>query len=216
MASVSNSANRGALIVFEGCDRCGKSTQSSLLVEYLKEKNISVKHLAFPDRTSHSGMLINSYLTNKQDLPDEIIHLLFTINRWEMQDEMKKLLLSGTSLVVDRYSYSGVAYTTSKGLSLDWCKAPEKGLIRPDRVFYLRTDIDTLSSRGQFGLERYEQKHFQRKVAVMFDELHKSEGIYWKQIDAGLDVETVHKSLQEDTLNVIDAVRHTGIPLLWQ
>ena len=39
-------------------------------------------------------------------------------------------LQSGVTLVVDRYSYSGVAFTAAKkmeGLDLEWCKAPERG-----------------------------------------------------------------------------------------
>lgn len=41
------------------------------------------------------------------------------------------------------------------GLDYDWCMAPEKGLIQPDAVFYLKTSINILLSRGKFGEERY-------------------------------------------------------------
>ena len=39
---------RGALIVFEGIDRCGKSTQVALLERYLKENNVPVRVFRFP------------------------------------------------------------------------------------------------------------------------------------------------------------------------
>lgn len=69
----------------------------------------------FPDRTTKVGDLINAFLTNKQDFSDETIHLLFTLNRWESKQKMEALLMSGTTLIVDRYSYSGVAYSAAKG-----------------------------------------------------------------------------------------------------
>lgn len=43
-------------------------------------------------------------------------------------DAIKQHLLSGCHLIVDRYSYSGVAFSSSKGLDLQWCFQPEKGL----------------------------------------------------------------------------------------
>jgi thymidylate kinase len=35
---------------------------------------------------------------------------------------MESKLLSGTTLVVDRYSYSGVAFSAAKGIDIEWCK----------------------------------------------------------------------------------------------
>ena len=46
------SDRRGALIVFEGCDRSGKTTQCNLLLKSLKEKGHSVQLLKFPGKLS--------------------------------------------------------------------------------------------------------------------------------------------------------------------
>lgn len=126
----------------------------TISVEHLKSRGIPVKHMAFPARESNIGKVINAYLTNKEEVTDQGIHLLFSANRWEFKNEMKKLLESGTTLVVDRFCYSGVAYSVAKGLDFNWCWSPEKGLIRPDAVFYLKTSVDVLSERGDFGEER--------------------------------------------------------------
>lgn len=74
------------------------------------------EYINFPDRSTKSGHLINEFLTNKQDFSSETIHLLFTINRWEAKSKMESLLNAGTTLIVDRYSYSGVAYSAAKGI----------------------------------------------------------------------------------------------------
>ena len=71
-------------------------------------------------------------------------------------------------MVVDRYAYSGVAYSAAKGIpgmELDWCKAPDKGLPAPDKVFYLQLDHATAAARGGYGEERYEKQAFQEKVS---------------------------------------------------
>lgn len=69
----------------------------------------------FPNRSTEIGKTINSYLKNSKELNDQVIHLLFSANRWEYLKEMEDLLKAGTSLIVDRYSYSGVAYSVAKG-----------------------------------------------------------------------------------------------------
>lgn len=139
------SLKRGAFIVFEGCDRAGKTTQCLKLCDMLNQKGIKTKYMNFPDRSTDSGKLIDSYLRCKENFNDETIHLLFTLNRWEVKNKMENLLKSGTNLIVDRYSYSGVAFSAAKGLDFEWCKAPEKGLLKPDLVVYLTLTVISLS-----------------------------------------------------------------------
>lgn len=48
LGSKMSALSRGAMIVFEGCDRCGKSTQSLKLVEYLQSLGRRVQLFRFP------------------------------------------------------------------------------------------------------------------------------------------------------------------------
>lgn len=76
-------------------------------------------------------------------------------------------LLSGTSLVVDRYAYSGVAYSAAKGLpglDVPWCRGPDAGLPAPDLVVFLDISRDDAAARAGYGKERYEVAEFQDKV----------------------------------------------------
>lgn len=75
--------SRGALIVLEGLDRSGKSSQSSRLLSYLEGLGHSAELWRFPDRNTSVGQMISSYLSNKSQLDDQTIHLLFSANRWE-------------------------------------------------------------------------------------------------------------------------------------
>lgn len=204
---------RGALIVFEGCDHSGKTTQCKRLVELLEQKRIPVQQFRFPDRTTAIGQMINSYLSNKQDIEDHAVHLLFSANRWELVPKMKVLLEAGTTLIVDRYAYSGVSFTAAKeGFSIDWCKQPDCGLPRPDLVLYLNLRPDAAAKRGNFGNERYEQTDFQAKVMKNFHLLKES---YWKEIDADKTEVDLAAELGEIVLNCIPTVRERPIEKLW-
>ncbi|KAG6706757.1 hypothetical protein I3842_07G237100 [Carya illinoinensis] len=81
--SESNSESRGALIVLEGLDRSGKTSQSSNLLKYLEGLGHSAELWRFPDRSTDVGQMISSYLTNKSQLDDHTVHILFSANRWE-------------------------------------------------------------------------------------------------------------------------------------
>ncbi|KAI0217690.1 Thymidylate kinase, partial [Lamellibrachia satsuma] len=124
------------------------------------------------DRETAIGNIINQYLKKKYKLEDHAIHLLFTANTWESVPKMKELLQNGTTLVVDRYAYSGVAYSAAKqGIDMSWCRQTEIGLPKPDAVMFLQLSPEAASKRDGFGEERYEQKEFQDKVAQNYNKL---------------------------------------------
>ena len=104
-------------------------------MKFLSAQNVPVKKMNFPRRETTIGGLINSYLQSQSELSDEAIHLLFAANRWEVRKEILETLKSGTTVVCDRYAFSGVAYTAAKEVkTIDWCKAPDRGLPSPDKV----------------------------------------------------------------------------------
>jgi dTMP kinase len=200
---------RGAFIVFEGIDRSGKSTQVLKLVQSLLFNNLKAIAKRFPDRTTKTGEVINSYLESKVDLEDHVIHLFFSANRWEAQSEFVSLLETGTSLVVDRYSFSGVAYSSVKeGMDFEWCYAPEKGLLEPDLVIFLDLFPEDAKNRGDYGNERYEKEEFQKKVRGVYEKLKEP---YWVTIDASRDIETIQKEIEKIAIDIIKKVANKPI-----
>jgi len=154
---------RGLFVVFEGLDRSGKTTQTAKLQAKLAgDKPESCEKLNFPNRQSESGKLLDMYLKNKQGdgMGDEAVHLLFAMNRWEMKKVILGKLNQGINIVCDRYAYSGVAYSAAKGLDFDWCLGADRGLIRPDLVFYIDIGAQKLAQRSGFGEERFEKVEF--------------------------------------------------------
>ncbi|KAL3232119.1 Thymidylate kinase [Nakaseomyces bracarensis] len=165
---------RGKLILVEGLDRTGKTTQVNALARRLHTEGIPVHATKFPNRESEIGQLINRYLTDKSfTLPDQAVHLLFSANRWEYIKELKQKLNQGCYVVLDRYVFSGIAYSAAKGvqgMDLNWCMQSDKGLLKPDLTLFL-TNEDSLANRDGFGEERYESNEFQLKVKAKFSEV---------------------------------------------
>ena len=125
---------------------------------------------------------------------------------------MKEKLDSGITLIVDRYAYSGVAFTAAKGLDMDWCKSCDRGLPQPDAVFYLDIDVDDASVRGDFGGERYEVTDFQKKVQKLFRSLEDES---WSTVDARRSIEDIHSDLCGSVLEVMEKCKNKSVDKLW-
>ncbi|XP_036970167.1 thymidylate kinase [Acanthopagrus latus] len=208
---------RGALIVLEGVDKAGKTTQCKKLVQALQQSGRPAEMMRFPDRTTTIGQLISAYLENKSDLEDHTVHLLFSANRWELVPLMKRKLEQGISLVVDRYAFSGAAFTSAKpGFCLDWCKNPDVGLPKPDLVMFLQLSPAEAALRGQFGEERYETSVFQRAVQQKFEQLMKDPSVNWQVIDAAQSVDDVHKDITNHSLNAVNKALNLPLGQLWK
>lgn len=207
--------SRGALIVLEGLDRSGKSTQCAKLVEVLRARlgcTDAVEHWRFPDRSTAVGQEIAAYLATEKELDDREIHRLFSRNRWEKRDKMLELMRRGTTLIVDRYAYSGAAYSAAKGLDLQECKVVDAGLPAPDLVIFLKVNPEAAAARGGYGGERYEKMDFQRKVAEQFERLEDSS---WRVIDASLNEADVHEKVSSLVWEVVEGCRNTSKATPW-
>lgn len=188
--------------MLEGLDRSGKTTQCRLLAERLRNDGLAVAEMKFPDRTTEIGKMINAYLTNSNTtLNDQAIHLLFSANRWELASQLERLVQEGNIVIVDRYSYSGAAFSSAKGLDLKWCQAPDDGLLEPDKVIFLDVDEDTAAKRGGYGDEIYETQSMQRRVREQF-QLLRQPG--WSWIKANGSVDQAHTEIYDVVVDILN------------
>ena len=118
------------------------------------------------------------------------------------------LLDSGTTVLADRYAFSGVAFSASKvtssALSYEWCRNPEIGLPAPDLTMFLDIAPEKARERGGYGEERYEKEEVQRRVRGVFERIGRemlaggagetagSERTRWVKVDAGEQKDAVH------------------------
>lgn len=127
---------------------------------------------------------------------------------------MKADISKGISVIVDRYSYSGVVYSAAKGnpnLSLEWAWQPEVGLPRPDICLFLGISPEAAAKRGGFGEERYETTAMQKRVRHLFQSLlampHNDEICV---IDAGRSIDEVAQDILEPVLECMKNLDSIG------
>jgi thymidylate kinase len=84
---------------------------------------------------------------------------------------LKERLQAGTTVICDRYAYSGVAFSAAKpGLDLEWCKECDQGLPAPDMVIFLDVPIEKAAEvrargRGALGLSGLTVHERSRRMA---------------------------------------------------
>lgn len=128
-------------------------------------------------------------------------------------------MAAGTTIIADRYAFSGIAFSAAKGLDYDWCRAPDVGLPAPDLVLFLDLDLATAASRGGYGTERYEKPEFQEIVRSLFTDKVGSDatqhGIKWHTVDARKPFDEVSKDILSTTLNCIHSEKKETVPSLF-
>lgn len=168
----------GLFIVLEGIDRSGKTTISNSIFSHLISKGVPsdlIFQLSFPNRTTPTGKLLDSYLKNETELKPEVSHLLFSANRWEMSDLIRKLKNEGKIIICDRYFYSGIVYSMARGVKYDWAKKSDQGIPVPDYCFFIDVKPEVVSLRKNFGDERFEEVNVLEKIYQFYLEVLKDE-----------------------------------------
>ncbi len=194
---------RRRLIVFEGVDGSGKSTQARLLAERL-----GAHLVCFPDRTTATGQLINAVLkgavvvgeqaADGRDGTDERPRIspldlwkTFTANRLEKKDEILEALKT-RPVVCDRYCFSGLAYTRAAyGIDVtlaDAYRADLLGVLPSPVVFWchkVKPPVDT---------EIYDAEDMSRAIEREFAALFAAHPCFEvpNEVSAG-GIEAVHQ-----------------------
>jgi len=109
---------RGKLIVFEGADGTGKTTQARLFFKYLQKKKIPVSLTSFPRYDKEWGKLVRNYLDgefgNLNKVDPRLASVLYAGDRLCAKDEIEKWLAKGKVVVCDRYAASNIAHQAAK------------------------------------------------------------------------------------------------------
>ena len=144
------------LIVLEGLDGAGKSTQVSLLKEYLLQRCGSLEYIHFPRYDAPVyGDLISRFLRGDFGANDQVhpqlVALLFAEDRHGAAPRMRAALEAGKTVLLDRYVYSNIAYQCVKLPAgeqrqqlRDWIFNTEYGIFdlpKPDLNLFLDVPI---------------------------------------------------------------------------
>lgn len=205
----------GKLIVFEGLDGVGKSTQVRKLVHRFREvkrRSEDYRVLEFPCFTSPSAQGIKRLLVEQQiELPTRILHeLALSARVLDYQEVIKPTLESGGDVVADRHLWSaGVYQGVSEEDVLRYSDHDIAG--RPDLTIYIHLPMDEikrrLEQRGRIeAIEEGMLSHFeimqQRYNHLM--NLYQNEGFHVAVIDGNQEPDVI----SDEILRVVKSVFH--------
>ena len=192
---------KGKIIVLEGIDKAGKSTQSKLLMDYLKLSGKICTLITFPDYTTSIGAEIKAFLEGKRDYPIELKHILLSANRWEKKKEIESMVDSGTIVIINRYYQSNLVYGTSNGLNLRWLLSLEKGLPTADVVIVLDVTPRITLKRS------LEPDEFEKDVSLLqnvYKNYHKlAKPFRWKILNAEKSRDQIHDEVKKTVERII-------------
>lgn len=146
----------GKLIVIEGLDGSGKSTQLDLLYENLKKKGIDCKSVSFPDYDNPSSTLVKMYLAgNFGKKPGDVnafaASVFYTVDRYaSYKANWGEYYNNGGTIVSGRYTTSNAVHQASKLPESEWenflswlydFEYNKIGIPKPDKVIFLDMPI---------------------------------------------------------------------------
>ncbi|KST66171.1 dTMP kinase [Mastigocoleus testarum] len=200
---------QGKLIVFEGVEGCGKSTQMQICCEWLQSLGIPVLVTREPGGTVLGADIRRLLLEKAEDKPitSTTELLLYAADRSQhVEQELKPNLAARKIILCDRYTYSTVAYQ-GYGRALDMnlinqLNAIATGGLEPDLGLWLDLDVEVgfARKRGSGDIaDRIEQEKidFHRRVQLGYSKLAASKpGIIFR-VDGSLTREAVTQQIQE-------------------
>ncbi len=153
-------ANRytGKLIIVEGIDGSGKSTQLSLLSQWLRSDGVAV---AFSEWNSSPLVRETTRRGKKKAMFTPATFSL--IHATDFADRMERyilpLLKAGAVVCADRYAYTAFARDVVRGVSRRWVRNLYRFAIRPNLAFYFRVPLEVALGRilgGRNAIKYYE------------------------------------------------------------
>lgn len=190
---MSEQKQRGRLIVFEGTDGTGKTTQRDLLGQYLLNEGHRVIITKEPTNGPF-GMQIRDLYRNRANYSrEQELELFLADRRQHVTDVLLPGLQAGMIILCDRYYFSTAAYQGALGFDPEAIIALNAFAPPPDLVLLLKANLDMSLQRISIGRgdipNNFEQKLFLEKVAEIFSTIKRP---YIFEIDASGTVEQVH------------------------
>jgi dTMP kinase len=211
----------GRLIVIEGTDGVGRTTQINLLKPWLEQQGRAVLETGMT-RSSLAGKGIKQ-AKEGHTLGRVTLSLFYATDFADrLENEIVPALRAGFVVLTDRYIYSLIARAMVRDVDAAWIRNAYSFALKPDVVFYLRIGVDDLIPRVVFsrGFDYWESgmdlhpsedmyesfRKYQTDLLKQFDVL--AEEYKFEVIDASADVRTVFEQLRDGVSRVL-----TGEPL---
>src|SRR3984885_5522745 len=205
----------GRLIVVEGIDGSGKSTQISLLSQWLRRRGYAV---TFSEWNSSPLVRETTRRGKKKEMftptSFSLIHATDFADR--LEHYIVPLLKAGAVVCADRYAYTAFARDVARGVGRRWVRNLYRFAIHPSLAFYFRVPLDVALGRilgGRDALKYYEAgmdlglardidesfRIFQGRILDEYDAMAEEVGFHI--IDATQSIEAQQMRMREIVMN---------------
>jgi dTMP kinase len=208
----------GKLIVIEGTDGAGRTTQIDLLKSWLEELGHAVLDTGMTRSTlAGNGIRRAKEGNNLGRVTQSLFYATDFVDR--LENEIVPALRAGFIVLTDRYVYSLMARAIVRGMDPQWIRSIFSVALKPDAVFYLRLGIEQLVSRVVFtrgfdywesGMDLYPGHdmydsfcNYQAALLAEFDRL--SEEFKFETVDASADAQRVFLQLKLKILGLLES-----------
>jgi len=211
---------KGKLLVIEGADGVGRSTQIELLKQWLEIKGYAV----LVTRTTRSALAGKKLRRAKKGTTlGRVTMALFYATDFadRLEHEIIPALKAGFIVLADRYIYTLVGRALVRGIDPEWIREVYGFALEPDQIFYLRAGVDDLVSRvlQEEGFEYWESGmdlhlgddlfesfvEYQNRMIGQFDKMVEDYG--FKVIDASHPIDEVFANLKVQVSEVLTPAR---------
>ena len=207
----------GKLIVVEGTDGAGRTTQINMLRPWLEQQG----HAVLDTGMTRSPLVGEGIRRAKESnnlgrVTQSLFYATDFIDR--MENEVMPALRAGFIVLTDRYIFSLMARAIVRGMNPAWIRGIYSAALVPDAVFYLRLDVEQLIPRAIFsrgfdywesgmdvfpGQDMFESfRSYQSALLAEFDRL--SVEFSFETVDASADAKVVFAQLQAKIQAVLD------------
>lgn len=212
----------GKLIVIEGTDGVGRSTQIGLLKPWLEQQGRAVVDTGMT-RSKLAGKGIKQ-AKQGHTLGRVTLNLFYATDFADrLEDEIVPALRAGFVVLTDRYIYSLMARAVVRGIDPSWIHSVYSFALIPDAVFYLRIGVDDLVPRVVFstGFDYWESgmdlhpsedmyESFRKYQTALLAQFENLVGEYhFEVIDASQDIPVVFEELKTGIAKVLMSTEPT-------
>jgi dTMP kinase len=208
---------KGKLIVLEGTDGVGRSTQIGLLKQWLENHGHAVLDTGMT-RSALAGKRLKQAKEGHTLGPITMSLFYATDFADRLENEILPALRAGFIVLTDRYIYSLMARASVRGNDPEWLREVYGFALKPDAIFYLRLSVDDLVTRVlhssgfdywesgmdlHMGEDLYESfVRYQRWLLAEFDKMVEVYG--FQIVDASRPIEEVFEDLHQHVARVLN------------
>jgi dTMP kinase len=195
MSAAARRLPRGLLVVIEGIDGCGKSTQARLLARRLAAAGLDVVETREPTDGPHGRRVRETASTGRLS-PEEELDLFVADRREHVRDTILPALGAGRIVVADRYYFSTAAYQGARGLDPDEIvRTNERFAPVPDLLVLLHAPVEACVARieGRAGAANlFERAPDLARVQEIFDDIDRPFAL---RVDGTADPLAIHERI---------------------